>query len=537
MKLMNESDVLDLKFRQQVIDEIMGSENCKRKQEHLRRYEVYKDQTVKWVLKSLQSDGLEQKTIDMMTNRASNISICKKIVNKLARTYSGGVKRTASDDAGTAAVHEMARALCFDDKMKKNDRYRELQRNSVAMFVQERSGGTDEAPLYRVGMRVLGPWEYDVIEDCYNRETPRCFILSDFVDQVPGDTNQKDDAIADAPEDAAKGQRRTFIWWTESYHFTTWEDGTYCEKIMRANADGAMDLANPIGVLPFVNNAEEQDGKFWAQGGEDVADGSILVNKIITDMFFVQMMQGFGIIVFTGKNLDKNYKMGPNQAVFMEVEDDDSPTPTVNVVSANPALDMWMRAIEQYLALLLTTNNLSVAHVSGKLDVVNFPSGIAAIVEMSEVTLETEDKYSQYAQQERDAFKIIQLWQAYLLSTDEVDPSFKLLPELPADIGTTLVTKFTSIKPVMTETERLANLKARKELGINEEIDLIMLDNPDMTQDEAEAKLLRIKEAKLKAVANMAKQMGGMVEQRKAGMDGDNAQDEEPKPEGDDDAE
>ena len=509
MKMMSDDDVLNLEFRKNVLAEIKGTENVRRKNEHLRRYEVYKDQTVKWVLESLKSDGLEPETIAMMTNRASNVSICKKIVNKLARTYSGGVQRSVGDDADArAAVDAMARYLQFDDKMKKNDRYRELQRNSVAQFLQERSGGDAETPLYRVGMRILGPWQYDVIEDCFNRETARCYILSDFIEQnnsTPNaGTNLKDDVIADAPTDAGMGKRRTFIWWTAKYHFTTWDDGTFCEEMTEFDGDSLP--LNPIGILPFVNNAEEQDGQFWAQGGEDIADGSILVNKIITDMFFIQMLQGFGLLVITGKNLKDKYKVGPNQAILLEQEED-GPTPTATFASSNPPLEMWMRAVEQYLALLLTTNNLSVAHVAGKLDVVNFPSGIAAIVEMSEVTMETEDKFSQYAQQEREAFKIIQAWQEYLLATDEADPEFRALPELPADIGMTLTTRFTSIKPVMTESEKLQNLKTRKELGINEEVDLIMMDNPDMTREDAEKKLLAIKKVKLKAAADMAAMM------------------------------
>ena len=49
----------------------------------------------------------------------------------------------------------------------------------------------------------------------------------------------------------------------------------------------------------------------------------------------------------------------------------------------------------------------------------------------------------------------------------------------------------------LTEKEKLENLKARKELGINEMIDLIMIDNPDMDANQAREKLLRISEENL----------------------------------------
>lgn len=517
MKLMNEDDVLLLEFRKAVIAEIIGAENVARKNEHLRRYEVYKDKTVKWVIDSLKAEGLKPETICQMANRATNISICRKIVNKLARTYSGGVQRSAETDEATKAVDEMVRFLNFNHKMRKSDRYRELHKNCILQFVQEQSGGTVEAPLYRVGMRVLGPWQYDIIEDCYDREIPRCFIISDFLEQNVGAnaasedaagrhqstkslgyTNNKDDVIADAPSDAGMGHKRLFVWWTQNFHFTTYQDGTFCKQL--TPEDGA----NPIGLLPFVNNAEDQDGQFWAQGGDDIVDGSILVNKVMTDMNFVAYLQGYGQPVITGKNLKDRYSLGPNNALIFDYDTED-PEPKVTFASANPPLDAWMRMVEQYVALLLTTNSLSPSSVSGKLDVNNMASGIAKLIDSSEATNDITDKEEDYTKYEREAFAIIQRWQELLLATDECDDEFKELTPLPEDIGDTLNLKFHQTQQIMTETDKLANLKARKELGINTELDLIKMDNPDMTEEEAMQKLADIKAERLQSMTSMAK--------------------------------
>lgn len=524
IKIQYDEQVLDIEFRQRVIADILSAENQGRKAEAWRRYECYKDKTSKWVMKSLADDGLAEDTLAQMRGRVSNISICRKIVNKLARTYSGGVIRTATDEKTTDAVNKLARMLSFDDKQKKSDRYRELFRNTMTGFFQEQCGGTDEDPEYRIGMRVLGPWEYDVVEDCFNREKARVVILSDFAETdanqgkamtsaeagvhdsfVPApSTDGKDNTIADRDPNNS-GRRRTFIWWTATYHFTTWENGEFHEGMTTTReiegSDQPLPL-NPIGMLPFVNNAEEQDGKFWAEGGEDIVDGSILVNKTITDMFFIQYFQGFGVMVITGQNLKDRYTVGPGKALMFDYNpSQEEPEPKVSFQSASPNIDGWMRTVEQFVALLLTTNNLSVNQISGKLDAATLPSGIALVVEMSEVTQETEDKYSQYAAMEREEFKIIGAWQKALLPSDEVDADFSLIPQLPDDIGQTLSVKFVPIKPVMTESERLANLKARKDLGIDTMIDLIMSDNPDMTKAEAEKKLQEILAEKLEKAA------------------------------------
>jgi hypothetical protein len=521
---MHEDQLLDIEFRKQVIAEIVGSENLTRKDDQRRRYDVYKDRTSKHVMASFKADRLKPETLAQMESRVSNLSICRKIVSKLARTYSGGVIRTSDSDDNTLAVQEMARFLKFNDKMKKADRYRELHRNCIVGFLPEKSGGTPDEPTMRVGMRVFGPWEYDVIEDCFNREIARCVILSDYlnVDNTVHHTTPQaaayhgsgsitpgpdgvDQVIADSPIDQRMaGRRQTFIWWSDNYHFTTYEDGTYCGAMMEVDENGETSPLNPISMLPFVNNAEEQDGRFWAEGGEDIVDGSILVNKTLTDMFFVAYMQGFGMLVITGRNLKDSYAVGPGQALLFDYDPEkDDPKPEVSFASASPNLEMYMKSIEQYVAMLLTTNNLSVTQVSGNLEPKQFPSGIAQIVEQSEVTNETEDKYSQYADQERQAFRIIQAWQADIQPSADADPAFKVLPTLPPDIGMTLTTRFTPIKPVLTEGERLANIKARKELGISTMAEVIMIDNPDMTEQQAEEKLLKISEESLKRMQMM----------------------------------
>lgn len=531
MKLMTETDVLDLGFRKKVIEEIKGPENVARKMEHLRRAEVYKDKTLKWIAASLRSEGLKDDTIRQMMNRATNISICRKIVNKLARAYSGGVERSGDTEAETEAINEMADFLHMTDKMRKSDRYRELHKNCVAQFVQEQSGGTAESPQYRVGMRILAPWQYDIIEDCYDREIPRCFITSDFfernvgvnaasedeagrhaTDRMPLNyTNKKDDIIADAPSDSGEGSRQIFIWWTDQFHFTTYDDGTYCEQL---TPEGYL---NPIQMLPFVNNAEEQDSQFWAQGGDDIVDGSILVNKMMTDMNFIAYLQGYGTFVITGKNLKDRYSLGPNNAWIFDYDKEEDPKPEVTVVAANPPLGDWRQMVEQYVALLLTTNNLSPTSVSGTLTAVNAASGIAKLIDSSEATNDVTDKKEEYADQERRCMIIVQAWQAVLVRTDECDPEFKALPMLPENVGETMTTNFIETKAPLSEGERLANMKLRKDLGIATLADLVKLDNPDLNDDQAAAKVAELRAANPAPVAPPAQDQQAQDQQQQAG--------------------
>lgn len=508
MKLFREEQILDLAFRQKVIEEITSGENLARKEEALKRHEIYRDNTVKWVIKQLEREGLKPETIAMMSNRAANISVCRKIVNKLARCYMGGVNRTAESDETTQQIDQLSRLLCLDQKLKKADRYRELFRNNLVQIIPEYCAiESREVQKYKLKPRVLAPWQYDAIEDWYDHERPRCIILSEYTDRnvmlyaQPGSDGRgaktlgtvsdgRDQIIADSPMDS---QLQTFIWWSDRYHFTTDKEGEVLKDY------SPEDLLNPIEMLPFANVTTDQDGEYWAQGGNDLIDGSILVNTLLTDMFSILNVQGWGQLVLTGKNIPERLTVGPHQALVIN-QDDGDPQPSVDFISAQSQVDSWMAAIEQYVALLLSTNGLSPTNIAGKLSASEFPSGISLLIEQSEATGNVEDEQKQFVDVERKLWKVTALWQNLLFDADALTDEFMEVGQVNMDEQITI--KFNQTKPVITEKEKLEILKVRKELGLNTELDLIKLDNPDLTDEEAESKLLEIKEEKLKKLSD-----------------------------------
>lgn len=518
MRLLSEDQILDQVTRKRIITELKGSENVNRKAEYLKRYEIYKDNTKRHVIDGLMAEGLKPTTIAQMSNRAGNISICRKIVNKKARAYSGGVQRTGEDDLTTSQLSELARLLSFDAVMKKGDRYRELYKNCLFQVVPELDLDESDSTFgnkWELKFNVLAPWQYDVIEDPYNREEPMVVLVSDFTDRpVRNGTDGKDNIIADSPEDSGKDETAHYVWWSKSFHFTTDDEGAI---ILNKSPE---DLANPIAMLPFVNNAEEQDGQYWAQGGDDLIQGSILVNKLITDMNFIAYLQGFGQLVVTGKNIqEKNFAWGPNNACIIEHGEED-PVPNVQILSANPPLDSWMKLVQQYIALLLTTNNLSPGAVSVDLSASNFPSGIAMLIEQSESTESVSDKQKAYIEIEREIWEVVQAWHNVYLEAGALCDDFAELGSLPEEMDVSI--KFHEARPPISEAEKLANIKTRSEIGINEKVDLILLDNPDLTREEAEEKLARIAEEKMKSVTSMA---SAMIKDSTADSEDDNSED------------
>lgn len=519
-KLIKEEEILDQGFRKKIIEEIKGPENIARKADALKRHDCYKDQTKKWVLEALRRE-FEEQTVEEMSGRVSNISIARKIVDKLAQTYVHGVDRLVEDELSQEAIDKLERELDLNTKMKKADRGLELHKNEMVQIVPKYNSRQSDialSPKYDIVVRPMAPYEYDVIEDFDNRTMPRVVILTDFVERKQIESSQfttnyanldggaliasssaygdsQEQIISDSPEDAGQ-QCQTYIWWSDKYHFTTDDKGQIISKM--SPEDGL----NPIQIMPFINLAEDQAGHFWARGGEDLIDASILINKLITDMLGIASAQGWGQIVMVGNNLPSIIKTGPHRAVLLNRQPGED-APTFDFKSADPPIDSWMRMIEQYIALMLSTNNLSPSTVAGKLDVISAPSGIAILIEKAESTVDLKDREQLYQDKEPEMWEIIRRWQNLYFESGSLTQRFM-------DIGpfedSNVRLKFMNNMPVITEEQRLNEIKLRKELGLNTMIELLMIDNPDLSLEEAEEKLKKIMAEKLSKMSLISDQ-------------------------------
>lgn len=524
MKLINESQILDPGFRKAVIEEITGTENVERKRRELRKYEIYRDMTRKWVVESLLQEGLKNETVRIMETRASNISIAKKIVNKLAQNYVHGVLRTIDDKNSQTSIDDLTKELDFNSKMDKADKYVQLFKNTLVGIIPENDFkfSSPEAQKFKLKMKVIPPYLYDAIEDKSDNEEARVIILTDFVERNSlsghGLTlntdgrgalgfshgsprfergNRRDEIIADEPSDQGEDVR-TFIWWSDKFHLTTDENGA----IIRDNTPE--DELNPIAMMPYISLAEDQDCEFWAQGGDDLIEGSVLINKLLTDMFSIANHQGWGQLVIAGKNAtERKLEVGPHNALVFDVEEGD-PAPSVTFASANPPLDQWMQMIEQYTALLLSTNNLSPRAVSNKLDSQSSASGIAMLIEKSESTADMKHRQKLFSDNEPVIWEAIRRWHSLFFERGALTPDFMAINTF-GDSQVSL--DFIQPQQIATEKDKLEEIRMRKDLGINTEIEIIQIDNPTLTAKEAEKKLLSIKEEKLNRMNTMAIQM------------------------------
>jgi len=395
--------------------------------------------------------------------------------------------------------------------MKKTNTFSELAKNCL-IFVKPYQ--CTESKKWKYKLAPLQSYLYDVIEDENNPEKPLVVIFSYFTSRNPqplssnpagilpsgqvgahygtqkgfsdfriGD--KKDQTIADSPSDEGQSNRE-FVWWSHNFHFTTNIKG----EIIKAEEN----LENPIHTLPFVDFSMYQDGNYWAVGGDDLIDGAILLNLLLTDLYYIARYQGFGVFYAFGKNIPEKIKIGPREGIILKVNEGE-PTPQVGFATPTTQIDMHMQMIEQYLALLLSTNNLEPNEITGQLSAVSAQSGIQEIIKKSVNTDDIEDQQQIYRDGEPVLYKIIAKWHNLYLDRGQLDDEFARIGRLDENLR--MILNFNKPQAYMTEKEKLDVIKQRKDMGLDSMIDSIMRDNQELTLPEAEERLKKILEEKL----------------------------------------
>lgn len=508
IRLQDESDILNPDFRAKIIEEILGPENKARKQDIRKRYDLLKDRTRPYVIAEMQNEQGEEAMAEAQA-RAANISFYKRTCQKKAMVYKDGVIRLTPEDEDQADLDSIVDLMNINTTMKKVNLYLEAFRNTAIRIFPWQDKQTGK---WCISTSVLAPDHYDVIEDADNPEMPRVFIFSyaTFSDSGPGYADQHqsgqrkdylrsninfrqgdgvDQGIADSPSDKGK-EKLEFVWWSNGYHFTTDAKG---EVIQHKSPE---DLSNPIQCLPFVSFHKDQDGSFWAQGGDDLVTGTILINLMLTDLNYITYLQGHGVFFLFGKGVPKNLKVGPRDALVMEVDEGETP-PQIGFATSNPPIESHLRMIEKYIGYLLATNGIDPGTVIGTLDGTNANSGIQEIIQRSELLDDIEDQREQYRDKEPLLFKIIFKWLNLYSEGSLLKDEFQQLGTIDEDMQISL--KFAEPVPYMSEKEKLDVIKIRKELGLDTMADSIKKDNPELTEEEVDRKLIDLLEEKVRA--------------------------------------
>ncbi len=509
MKLTSEDQILDPGIRAKLISDIFtASESLKRKQEHIKRTEVFSDRTRDYALQLLEVE-MSKDTAAEMQHRTPNISITKLVINKKARVYKDRPLRTPAKKKDKKMLDAFVDHTGFDTFMKFVNKRVELHKNILVKILPKKclDESTPDQPLYDLGLDILNPSGFDVIEDPNDPTQPMAVILSiprhqfGFLqDYRTGDANPIDIAKTKAGKDkSAQFGDLIYIWWSKNYHFTTDDKGKLLVKKGDEKLTKAEQTTNDFGVLPFISIAKEQEGSFWVDGGEGLVDNAILINLLLSDLNYSAKYQGTGIGYITGKDIPEKLQLGPNRFVRMKHEDATEPTPTIGFATPNPKLAENQNIIEQQLAFFLSSEGMEPGAITGKLSAGNAKSGIQEIIQKSEPIAFIEDEQQLYKDKEPEIVELAAKIIAVLKEQNVMSEDLKELANLPLELDYTLT--FENPRPYANEQDLLDSIAKKQLTGLFTDEELLQDIHPDWGDEEIMAhleKLKAMKEQKIK---------------------------------------
>lgn len=504
MKLLREEQILEQDFRKKYIESCIDSpQNESRKAYAFKAWECLKDKTWFYVIDLLLKQ-FKPETVNEMQYATTNISIFRKVIDKLARVYQNGASRSLETIEATSQLEEVAEHIEINQVMKKINKYYRAFWNTLAYVKPKKA-----EELYDLMVEPLAPFNYDVIENPENPQEAMVVIVSDYQPLKPNLYALGDAAVAGRTGSNVKiaypsmtgsnyeDDKRKFVWWSKNYHFTTNAKGELISQ-----GDGI----NPIGALPFVNFTRDQCNKFWSEGGEDLVDSGIKINAMLTNIQHVAITQGYGQLYMTGKNLPKSITTGPNHCIQVEVEEG-QPNPQIGYLNSNPPINELVSMVETTIALMLTTNNLSTSGISTNLQGgKQFASGIALMIDKAESIEDVNEQAEIFIRQEPKIWELLDKWYNYYNSKGLLVEEWKENP-LPPNSGEVDI-EFPKPRQLNDEMGQLAVYEKRLELGLNTKAEIIKMDNPSLTEEQANDKIKEIEEEKAAAMTSMQESVG-----------------------------
>lgn len=477
-------NLLDQSVRSQIVEDIKSFENVNRKQKSLKDYEVYNDNAYPYVYSSLCSQ-LSKETAKQMPIVA-NLNIAKAVVNKEATIYTDDPEREYENitDAD-AAVLEMIYDECgFNTYLGKSNKYYKLRNQSFLQVVPKEG---------KVKLRVLHAHNIDVIPDSDDPEKAFAYIVSSFdkANYLRAGQDNINQTIADT--DDYKSKNGSYQVWTNEIVFTMDNSG---------NVKGEI-LANPIGMIPFVDIAKDKDFEFFIRIGQALTDFTVDFNVAWSDLMYIARMQGYSVGVLSG---DANLKpdnmiIGPNRFIFLP-KNPSNPDSSLNLdfKSPTPNIDAQLKAIDSMIATFLTTRGLDSKAVSTSNSGNNsYSSALERLISMIDQFRATKEDFDLYRMVESKLHKIVTAYLSLLSGTEFLEPKYSVSQSI---INSELKVKFHTPEMLETESEQLDNAKKEIDLGIADAAS-VLADLEDIDIEDAIKRIDEINQRKIDKLASM----------------------------------
>jgi hypothetical protein len=404
-------------------------------------------------------------------------NIHEKIANKKSKAYVRPPVRKLDKDTETAALNKIYDDFNFNDCMKLMDLYKNSHRYCGVGVIRNRSFLTDGSKVDKYDFWALAPHEFVVHRD----NTGMIYAWS-----IPL---------------GKQGDADVWVIWSASSHIKIRTENYESFEIIPI--DGNDGNINPYGVIPFVMVPLDASGKYPIPSSlprQTVnLNASLSVYATAADMQIGQM-----VIKHPKEAAINSVSHGLFRAIKLPQGKENQGQAGTDVDYINPESDLsgMKDAIISRMMLVFDQNGIN--GTSAIKPGESFPSGFDRLLANADVQDIIEDNQDLYVRVENEVYKIIK-------AMNDRDNSYLFNSEK-------LSITFAKPKILSSDSEKLDNLAKKKALGLWEDYELLMEADPNLTEEQAKEKALRLKENQS---TNQNKEQNV---QQKGNLEGDPAQ-------------
>lgn len=381
----------------------------------------------------------------------ADYNLHKKIIEKKAKSYIKAPVRQLDKDDETALYSKILSDFSFNDAMKLMDRYKNQHKYCAVGVIRERNPITNQD---KFNFWALAPYEFAAHRD-NNGEI--------YAWSIPIGLDSED-----------------------NFHFSLWSKESHLKvKTKDFNSfsivpmEGNEQMVNPYGVIPFVYVPLDMTGAYPYPSS--LPRQTVEVNTNLSIYLTSGNMQIGQLVLKHPKNQVIDFVVN-GLMTAMKLEQDtkeNAPATDASYISPSPNLEGHKDSILTFMQLILDEHGINSNSVIKQGE--TFTSGFDRLLSSADVQDIIEDNQDMYTRVENEVYKIIQAMHLR-------DGSFVFKSEK-------LKVKFARPKILTSDSEKLDNLKKKKELGLWEEWELVIEADPNLTEEEAKEKVKRVKAA------------------------------------------
>ncbi len=402
--------------------------------------------------------------------RIAPINILRRTVDKLAKVYSQGVERSATNAGDDSLVSEYEELLDLNNKMGNSDSMFNLLR-SVAFEPYVKDGMPK--------MRVLTADQFTVwSDDSHDRTNPTVFI------KFMG-TRRKNITIE---EETIESRVNVYTLYDKDEFIHLESDGT----ILRRKSHG-------VGRIPFTY-MNVSSTRLVPKPDQDSLCMATLIPILLSDLNYASKYLSHGIRY--GIDVDISNLEG-NPDAFWEISSKDNgenSNPQIGVLAPSVDIDKVLNLTKEELVMYLEARSLKVG-TSGKFE--NSASGFAKLIDSADVTDVRKENMHRFKAAEQDLWSLISVMHNLWLDNEELtDPD--LVKRFSKDFAISI--KYGDMAPIIDPQEKRDNIEFKLKNKLTTKERAIRDANQELTKEEQD---LLIEELKNEEVSTESNQEGG----------------------------